>query len=66
MPFDEQRMLVDNVDYLMRSLKLGSIAVHTVADADAVAAAPQQVDVLAAYPGNPLTVFHTTKTPQQQ
>lgn len=66
LPFDEQRMLADNTDYLLRSLKIDSISVHAVTDDAAVASAPGKVDVAAAYPGSPVVVFRTeVVTPAQ-
>lgn len=57
MPFDEKQLLLDNLPYLKRTLKIDSLAVHHVTDAEAVAKAAVPVDVASAYPGAPVTAF---------
>jgi hypothetical protein len=55
LPFDERQLLLDNMPYLLRALNLESLAVHSTADAAAVAAAG--ADVSGAYPASPVVVF---------
>ena len=57
LPFDERQLLLDNLPYLKRSIKLDSLNVFLVTDAEAVAAAAHPVDTASAYPGNPVYSF---------
>ena len=57
MPFDERQLLLDNLAYLKRALKLDSLAVALVTDEEAVKKATFPVDMALAYPGNPVTSF---------
>lgn len=55
LPFDERQLIIDNLPYLLRSLKLDTIAVHPIVDEAAVKAAANPIDASQAYPGNPVT-----------
>ncbi|GAX85489.1 hypothetical protein CEUSTIGMA_g12905.t1 [Chlamydomonas eustigma] len=57
LPFDERQLILDNLPYLQRSLKLDSLKVSLVTDTEAVKAAAHVVDVSNAYPGNPVVSF---------
>ena len=57
LPFDERQLILDNLVYLKRSLKLDSLAVALVTDEAAVKGAAHAVDVSHAYPGSPVTSF---------
>jgi len=59
-------MLGDNLEYLTRSLKLESLAIHRTSDAAALAAAPGPVDAAAAYPGCPVAAFRAVPQQPQQ
>lgn len=62
LPFDEQKLLQENIPYLLRALKLDDLRINHVKDTEAVAAAPGQQDMSTACPRNPVIVF-TTATP---
>ena len=55
LPFDERALLLENRDYLLRSLKLEELAVHS--SDDAAAAAARGVDASKAYRGVPVPYF---------
>ncbi len=55
LPFDERQLIIDNLAYLTRSLKLETIAVHPITDEAAVKAAANPIDATLAYPGNPVS-----------
>ena len=57
LPFSERQLILDNLPYLKRALKLDSLAVSLVTDTEALAKAAQTVDPTAAYPGNPVFSF---------
>ena len=59
LPFDEKQLILDNLPYLKRALKIESLAVHLSTDEDAVKGAALPVDVSLIYPGNPSTSFTT-------
>ena len=59
LPFDEQQLLRDNMPYLLRSLGLTGISIHSTADAAAAAAAG--ADVGSAYPASPVVVLSAGK-----
>ena len=57
LPFSERQLILDNLPYLKRALKLDSLTVSLVTDTEALAKAAQPVDPAAAYPGNPVFSF---------
>jgi len=59
LPFDERQLILDNLPYLKRSVKLDSLNVFLVTDTEAVASAAHPVDSSLAYPGNPVYSFKT-------
>lgn len=54
LPFDELMVITDMLPYIKRSLRLDSMSVHLVTDADAVAASPTPLSIAAASPGTPV------------
>lgn len=63
LPFDERQLLLDNLAYLKRALKLDSINIALVSDEAAVKGAAHPVDPTQAYPGSPLTSFTLAPAP---
>ena len=59
LPFDERQLILDNLPYLKRALKIESLAVHLSTDEDAVKKAATPVDTSSIYPGSPFTSFTT-------
>jgi hypothetical protein len=57
LPFDEKQLILDNLPYLKRALKLDSLAVHLSTDEEAVKKAAHPIDMSAIYPGNPFPSF---------
>eukprot|EP00195_Chlamydomonas_chlamydogama_P014672 CAMPEP_0202900896 /NCGR_PEP_ID=MMETSP1392-20130828/12094_1 /ASSEMBLY_ACC=CAM_ASM_000868 /TAXON_ID=225041 /ORGANISM="Chlamydomonas chlamydogama, Strain SAG 11-48b" /LENGTH=1103 /DNA_ID=CAMNT_0049587353 /DNA_START=121 /DNA_END=3432 /DNA_ORIENTATION=- len=57
LPFDERQLLIDNLPYLKRALKIDSLSVALITDEAAVKAAARPVDASQAYPGAPITSF---------
>lgn len=55
LPFDEQQLLRNNTPYLLRSLDLSSLRVHSIDNLAAAAAV--RVNVSGAYPAAPVVVF---------
>lgn len=62
LPFSERQLILDNLPYLKRALKLDSLAVSLVTDTAALAAAAHPIDPAAAYPGNPVFSFTMEST----
>lgn len=61
LPFDEKQLLTENLPYLLRSLNLESLNVHSTAEAAAVAPT-SKMDLSQAHPGQPVTVFSSQQT----
>ena len=57
LPFDERSLINDNLPYILRALKLDSLAAQLASDPLAVAGVTANVDVSQAHPGSPVPVF---------
>ena len=58
LPFDEKQLLLNNMDYLLRSLRLEGLSIYSSGDPSAASlAASTQVQISLAHPGNPIYAF---------